>query len=282
MNRIWTTSVVIFLLLSFTPIQNTRAESELGKLSDSDFTEIYGLQGTDYLLVNSTGSYLMDVRTQTINSNISCNSNIRISADREYVMCPDGIYHYNNSTLTLKFNGPINMENTPRDNNSLNPGSYCPSYPNSRVMVYNEDNPWTISNHTGVVRTIKFRTNSNIELGPYFLHENSDKVSFIYKEDGWITCGSSSNWNWGGYLFIGHVNIGSSQTVNFNSNSGQNIQVNYNNGFSLGEIQYGATYVTGVSSNAGNNVYHSIPISVNGYAIDERGEDESTLHNAAY
>ena len=70
MNRIWTTSVVIFLLLSFTPIQNTKAESELGKLSDSDFTEIYGLQGTDYLLVNSTGSYLMDVRTQTINSNI--------------------------------------------------------------------------------------------------------------------------------------------------------------------------------------------------------------------
>ena len=31
MNRIWTTSVVIFLLLSFTPIQNTKAESELGK-----------------------------------------------------------------------------------------------------------------------------------------------------------------------------------------------------------------------------------------------------------
>ena len=125
MNRILTTLVVIFLLLSFTPIQNTRAESELGKISDSDFTEIYGLQGTDYLLVNSTGSYLMDVRTQTINSNISCNSNIRISADREYVMClMESTITI--TTLTLKFNGPIDMENTPRDNNSIHAGSSCP------------------------------------------------------------------------------------------------------------------------------------------------------------
>ena len=273
---------VIFLLLSFTPIQNTKAGSELGKLSDSDFTEIYGLQGTDYLLVNSTGSYLMDVRTQTINSNISCNSDIRISADREYVMCPEGIYHYNKSTLTLKFNGPIDMENTPRDNNSLNAGSHCSSYPDSRLMVYNQNNPWVISNHTGVVKTIQFRPNMNLELGPYFLNENSDRVSFFYKSGGSMSCGSTGSWNWGGYLYVGYVNIGSSQTVSFNSNSGQNIQVNYNNGFSLGEIQYGATYVTGVGSNTGNNVYHSIPISVNGYAIDERGEDESTPHNSAY
>ena len=41
-------------------------------------------------------------------------------------MCPDGIYHYNNSTLTLKFNGPIDMENTPRDNNSIHAASSLP------------------------------------------------------------------------------------------------------------------------------------------------------------
>ena len=282
MKRISTTLVVIFLFLSLAPIQNTKAESELGKISDTDFTEIYGLQGTDYLLVNSTGSHLMDVRTQTINSNISCNSGIRISADREYVMCSSGIYHYNNSALTLKFNGPIDMKNTPKDNNSLNAGSHCSSYPNSRLMVYNQNNPWVISNHTGVLKTIQFRPNMDIELGPYFLNEDSDRVSFFYKSGGSMSCGTTGSWNWGGYLYVGYVNIGSSQTVSFNSNSGQNIQVNYNNGFSLGEIQYGATYVTGISSNTGNNVYHSIPISVNGYAIDERGEDESTPHNSAY
>ena len=207
MKRISTTLVVIFLFLSLAPIQNTKAESELGKISDTDFTEIYGLQGTDYLLVNSTGSHLMDVRTQTINSNISCNSGIRISADREYVMCSSGIYHYNNSALTLKFGGPIDMENTPKDNNSLNAGSYCPSYPNSRVMIYNQNNPWTISNHTGVVRTIQFIPSSNIELGPYFLNENSDRVSFIFKDGGTLTCGSSSNWNWGGGLKIGYISL---------------------------------------------------------------------------
>jgi hypothetical protein len=169
MKRISTTLVVIFLFLSLAPIQNTKAESELGKISDTDFTEIYGLHGTDYLLVNSTGSHLMDVRTQTINSNISCNSGIRISADREYVMCSSGIYHYNNSALTLKFNGPIDMKNTPKDNNSLNAGSHCSSYPNSRLMVYNQNNPWVISNHSGVVKNYTIQAEYCYRIRPLFL-----------------------------------------------------------------------------------------------------------------
>ena len=39
----------------------------------------------------------------------------------------------------------------------------------------------------------------------------------------------------------------------------------------LGEIQYGATFVLSYATNSQSNLFHSIPISSNGFAIDERG-----------
>ena len=277
--------VLVAILLILLPISNMNVmaeESTIGQIGSGDFTKVYGLHDTYYLFSNSSGSTLIDVSNMSEIVSIPCSSSsqIRISADRNYVMCSSGIYEFNNNSLTLKFGGPISMDSTPKDNNTLHPGSYCTSPSNANSMISNQNNPWTISNQTGVVRTIQFRPSSNILIGPSFLHENSDKITFIYKSSGQINCGNS--WNWGDYLYVGTVSLGTSSTVSFNTYSGYVVQLNYNNGLALGEIQYGSTYLSGVSSNTGNNVYFSLSLAQNAAAIDERGEGENPPHNAAF
>jgi hypothetical protein len=274
--------VILLILLPFCSIHATAQESTTGQIGFGDYTDVYGLHDTYFLFSNSTGSTLIDVADMTEIISIPCSSSsqIRISADHNYVMCSSGIYEFNNNSLSLKFGGPISMDSTPKDNNTLQPRSYCTSPANANSMISNQNNPWTISNHTGVVRTIQFRPSANILIGPSFLHENSDQITFIYKSSGQINCGNS--WNWGDYLYVGTVSLGISSTVSFNTYSGYNVQTNYNNGFSLGDIQYGSTYLSGVSSNTGNNVFRSIPVAPNAVAIDERGEDDNTPHNAAF
>ena len=274
--------VILLVLLPFSNMAAMAEESTTGQIGSSDFTEVYGLHDTYYLFSNSSGSTLIDVSNMSEIVSIPCSSSsqIRISADRNYVMCSSGIYEFINNSLTLKFGGPISMDSTPQHNNTLEARSYCNSPSNANSMIYNQNNPWTILNQSGVIRTIQFRPSASMILGPSFLHENSDKITFVYKYEPNTNCGYA--WSWGGYLYLGTVSLGTSSTVSFNPANGYNIQANFNNGLSLGDIQYGSTSISGVSSNSGNDVFYSLSIAPNAVAIDDRGEDENPPHNAAF
>ena len=217
---------ILLVLLPFSNMNVMAQDSTVGEIGSGDYSEVYGLHDTYFLFSNSTGSALIDVADMREIISIPCStsSQIRISADRNYVMCSDGIYEFANNSLSLKFGGPISMDSTPKDNNTLQPRSYCTSPANANSMISNQNNPWTISNHTGVVRTIQFRPSANILIGPSFLHENSDKITFIYKSSGQINCGNS--WNWGDYLYVGTISLGTSSTVSFHTYSGYVVQLN--------------------------------------------------------
>ncbi len=77
---------------------------------------VFGVEGTQFIFVNSTSATLYDVKTKSEIDSVPCTTFSRMDQDSTKLMCEDGIYEVNQTGFNLLHQGPIDRLATPNNN----------------------------------------------------------------------------------------------------------------------------------------------------------------------
>jgi len=186
--------LMVTLLLVFAPFTalNVFADSEVGQEYSSNYSNVYGLEGTHFLFFNGTGIELIDVRNNTVLDSESCSSSPRISANRQYVMCTNAVYEHNGTQLDVVRLGNIDMDSRPSDNATVVVTGTNPSQSSSPSNCFGSNSWGTLQVVSGgnTIATIQVQyTNSHgtyasASIEKAVLMEDKPEIYVIFRKNG--------------------------------------------------------------------------------------------------
>ena len=134
-------------------------EIHVGEQRSSSYSGVYGLNGTHFLFDNGSTIDIVDVESGQVVDTENCSSNPRVSGDRNYVLCNEGIYQYNNSGLHLIHNGPIDSNAGPKNNTTISVTGSFPGGTGSPSSCFGTNAWGNVRVYSGqsLISTVQFR-----------------------------------------------------------------------------------------------------------------------------
>jgi hypothetical protein len=243
MGRAITVIVCSLFLFILAQAMYASADSSVGAQNSSNYSEVYGLEGSHFLFWNGTGIHLVDVANNIVLDSQTCGSpGPRISANRSFIICNEAIYEYTGSNLSIRYLNPSNLLVNPESNLSVI--WYSPQWNNANGWPANQQGWINIMNGSTVHRNISaISYDDRADLMRAILMEDSTEIMLLYSKKGEY------------YIYIIDYNQPPNEIFPFRGSSATNIcgwgfTCNPN---SIGEIEYGAFEVTATRGNCGGN-----------------------------